>query len=312
MILIFLVVFSLASSLNSKTTILKLQWFPQAQFAGYIMAYEKGYFSNRNIDLELQFSDGSTSVLEELEAEEIQYCTAWLTEVIANNDNGKFLNITQVLQKSSIMLISRKESNIINPEDLNNKRVRLWGGNFSIPFRTFLNKYNLSINEIPGSYNIDFFLSGGCDATSAMYYNEYNKIYLSGIEWDEMNTINFSEYEDLNYPEDGIYIKREYFEDHSDEIHHFVDAIKEGWNYAKNNQEETIDVILSYCNKWNLKTNRAEQQLMLKKILEAVFLDTDYGLLSQEQYENVQNNLYNQKIINTKIDFNKFYLGAQQ
>lgn len=297
--------------LTASTIKFKAQWYPQAQFAGYIMAVEKGFFEELDLDVELLFSTGNDDSVTELKAEDIQYCSLWLSEAISKNEGLELVNILQVLQKSSLMLISLEENNIMTPNDLNGKKIRLWGGNFAIPFKAFINKYNLDFEEVSGSYNIDLFLSGACDVTAAMYYNEYNKLFLAGINYDEMNTIQFSEDDDLNFPEDGIYVTSRYFKNNRDEVNKMIKAITRGWQYANENQDEAVQTILTYCDKWKLKTNYSEQKWMLEKILEASYIGNDFGRLKKDKFQQVQEELLKQKIIRNKTAFSDFYIGAE-
>lgn len=288
----------------------KVHWYPQAQFAGYILAQEKGFFKDDNLDVELFFSQGNDNIIRELKEGEVQYCTAWLSEAISKNNNKNLICVMQILQQSSLMLVSRKYANINKPQDLNGKKVRLWGGNFSVPFKAFINKYKLDFEEVAGSYNIDLFLSGACEATSAMYYNEYNKLYLAGLNFDELNAIKFSEDSDLNFPEDGIYVTKTYLKNHSAEVGKMKKAITKGWEYASSHQKETVKIILKYCDKWKLKTNYSEQKWMLEKILEAAQPGENFGKLKIEQYYKVQEELLKQNIVLENIRYSDFVQGG--
>ncbi len=302
----FMFIFMQAKEIN-----FKVLWFPQSQFAGYIMAKEKGFFKARNLNVNLLFSTGNDNLIQELKDNKIQYCSAWLSEAISKNEDDELNLFMQVLQKSSLMIISRKSANIKIPSDLNGKKVRLWGGNFAVPFQAFINKYHLNFQEIKGGYTINVFLSGACDATCGMFYNEYNKIYLSGINYDEMNTIFFSDDNDLNFPEDGIYVKKSYYKNNKKEVLEMKNAIIDGWEYARKNKEETVQTVLKYCNNWNLKTNYAEQKWMLEKILNSIFSSNSFGKLKKSDYQKVQNELIHQNIIKNKIPFSDFYVGEK-
>lgn len=310
-ILVILMSLICINILSASTIKLKAQWYPQAQFAGYIMAVEKGFFEELDLNVELLFSTGGDNSITELRAEDIQYCSLWLSEAISKNEGLELVNILQILQKSSLMLVSLKEKNIHSPYDLNGRKIRLWGGNFEIPFKAFINKYNLEFEEVSGSYNIDLFLSGACDVTAAMYYNEYNKLYLAGVNYAEMNTILFSEYDDLDFPEDGIYVTSQYLKNNRDEVDKMIKAITKGWKYANDNQEEAVQTILIYCDKWKLKTNYSEQKWMLERILEASNIDSDFGRLSEYKFQQVQEELLKQKIIKNKTDYSDFYIGVE-
>ncbi len=61
--IIILVFVLFTISLQAEKIQFKVLWYPQAQFAGYIMALEKGFFNQNNLDVELQFSKGNDDII---------------------------------------------------------------------------------------------------------------------------------------------------------------------------------------------------------------------------------------------------------
>ena len=51
-----------------QTIVLEVQWFPQSQFAGYIMASEKGFYKDLGLDVKISFSDGTDSPINKIVA----------------------------------------------------------------------------------------------------------------------------------------------------------------------------------------------------------------------------------------------------
>lgn len=66
------------------------------------------------------------------------------------------------------LLIAKKSSGIKTPQDMNGKKVGLWGPIFQIQPKAFLKRYNLKVKEIRRSYSVNLFLRDGVDVTSAM------------------------------------------------------------------------------------------------------------------------------------------------
>jgi len=293
---------------------IKLQWFPQSQFAGYIMALEKGFYEDEGLDVELIFSDGSDSPLEIMMAGGAEICTAWLSEAIPKKDKGfPIVNIAQILQKSSLMLVAKKNSNINEPSDMDGKKVGFWKGDFSIQPRAFFRKNNVDYIEIPQSYNIHGFLADAWDITSAMYYNEYHKIIQAGINDDELVTFFFSDY-DLNFPEDGLYCSESYFYNNMKNLVKFVTASMKGWKYAFENEHESLEMIMNYCDQYHLQTNYTHQKWMLNAMNESVKYNagpgmSDWGVLAREDYFRVAEELKLQGLINEIPKYVLFFRG---
>jgi len=263
---ILLLLFSIAVAKPIKV---ELQWYPQAQFAGYIMALEKDFFEERDLQVELIFSDGSDEPVQKLKNGEIDFCSAWLSTALKKCDpQNSIVNIFQVLQKSSLMFVAKKSSNITTLADFNGKRIGLWGGDFALQPTAFFRKNDIEYEGIPQSYNIDGFLVGAWEVASAMYYNEYHKIYQAGVDEEELTSFFFADY-GLNFPEDGIYCQLSTLQNNKNMCVDFVAAVQKGWQYAFQNKEETLDVVMQYCRELNMRTNRAHQSWMLNKIEEA-------------------------------------------
>ena len=122
------------------------QWVPQAQFAGYYIAYEKGIFKKYGIDLIIIPGGPDHPPSDFLESGKADLATMWLSTAIQARARGvRLVNIGQIIQRSALMLVAKKSSGINLPEDMNGKKVGLWGADFQVQPRGFFKKYNNSI-----------------------------------------------------------------------------------------------------------------------------------------------------------------------
>ena len=116
-----------------KATFIPL-WSPQAQFAGYYTALDKGIYRRHGIDLTIISGGPNYPSSEYLRNGKADFAVIWLTTAIQERASGvKLLNIAQIVQKSSMMLIAKKSSGITTPAEMNGKKVGLWGGAFAVP-----------------------------------------------------------------------------------------------------------------------------------------------------------------------------------
>ncbi len=290
------------------------QWVPQAQFAGYYMAYEKGIYERYGIDLTIITGGPDRPPSDLLEEGTADFATLWLTTGIQLRAKGvPVVNIAQMLKRSALMLVAKKSSGIERPEDMNGKKVGLWGPVFQIQPRAFFKKYKLDVREVPQSYSVNLFLRDGVDVASAMWYNEYHTILNCGLNPDELTTFFFHEH-GLNFPEDGIYVLEETYRKNPELCSSFVQASLEGWQYAFENPEETIAVVMSNLEREHIPATAVHQRWMLNRMKDLMLPDggTDGspGSLRPEDYHRVAIGLKTNELIETIPSFTSFYRGS--
>ena len=134
---------SAAETALKKASLMPL-WSPQAQFAGYYVALDKGIFARHGIDMKILKAGPGYSPSQALEDGTADFAVLWLTTALQHCSTGtKLVNLAQIIQRSSMMLISRKSSGIRTVDDMNGKKVGMWGGDLSIPPRALFNKQGI-------------------------------------------------------------------------------------------------------------------------------------------------------------------------
>ncbi|MBW1942102.1 MAG: ABC transporter substrate-binding protein [Deltaproteobacteria bacterium] len=253
------------------------QWVPQAQFAGYYVALEKGIYKRHGIDLTILTGGPGRASADLLRDRKADFATIWLSTGIQMRSEGiKVLNIAQMVQRSALMLVTKKKSGIRQPIDMNKKKIGLWGKEFQVQPKAFFKKYNLDVKIIRQSYSVNLFLRDGVDVASAMWYNEYHTILNAGINENELVPFFFHDH-GLNFPEDGIYTLEDTFVKDPELCKAFVRASIEGWKYAFVNPEEALAIVLKNLQKEHLPAQRVHQTWMLDKMKK---LTTPHGNLT--------------------------------
>ena len=286
------------------------QWVPQAQFAGYYLAHERGIYKKYGIDLTIIPGGPDNPSLDILKNGKADFATLWLSTGIQMRAKGaKLINIAQMMQRSALMLIAKKSSGIKTPKDMNGKKVGLWGPIFQIQPKAFFKRYNLTVKEIRQSYSVNLFLRDGVDVTSAMWYNEYHTILNSGLNPDELTAFFFHEH-GLNFPEDGIYTLEETFQKDPDLCRAFVNASIEGWRYAFAHPEEALSIVMKNLKKEHIPATLVHQKWMLERMKDLMLpqdVSIPVGRLLAEDYNRVAKGLLNNGLIKKIPDFTSFY-----
>ncbi len=288
-------------------------WSPQAQFAGYYVAMEKGIYRKHGMDMTVLKGGPGCSSLDYLENGRADFAVQWLTTAMQRHDRGlPLVHLAQVVPRSSMLLVAKKSSGIRKPSDMNGKKVGLWGGDFAIPPRAFFVKHNLTVKEVPQSYTVNLFLRGGVDVASAMWYNEYHTILGTGVDNDELTVFPLHTH-GVNFPEDGLYMMEAAYKKNPGLAQAFVKASFEGWQYAFDHPEEALDIITAHMRKARIPSNRAHQRWMLSRMKDLV-MPGKSGIpadtLNPENFKSVADFLLKERLIRQAPDYRTFTGGT--
>jgi len=267
-------------------------WLPQAQFAGYYIAQEKGFYRREGIDVRILRGGPEYPPAEMLAQRKATATSMFLSEALQHRDKGlKLINICQLMQKSGFILVARRASGIVEPGDLKGRRISLWN-HFKVQPQAFFRKYGIEPHILPQGSTVNLFLRGGVDGAAAMWYNEYHMILNAGLDAEELTTFFFDEH-GLNFPEDGIYVLEETYRRHPEWCRRFVRATLAGWTYAFEHPEEALDVVMQHASQARTGTNRVHQRWMLARMKDLMrtpdsrrrfgaLYDGDYEVITRE------------------------------
>ncbi len=253
---------------DSEPLVFSPHWMPQAQFAGFYVAYDQGFYEEEGVEVEIIHPSPTVSSIDFLERGTADVITQFLMTALTARDQGsELVNIGQVSQHSAIMLVSKAESGIESINDIHGKKVGVWRGGFRELPMAMLSDFDIEVEWVPLLWSVNLFLEDGVDLMTVMWYNEYNQLYLSGLDRDEINTFFASDY-GFDVPEDGIYTLPDIREKRAEDLSAFVRASMRGWTYAAKNQEYTVDLVVQMMREANIPGNKAHQRWMLERMID--------------------------------------------
>lgn len=235
---------------------LQLQWFAQAQFAGYYAALDQGFFEEEGLDVEILEGGADIVPQDVLASGDADYAISWVPKVLGSIEQGAAItNVAQIFERSATLQVSMADSGIDGPEDLAGKKVGSWGYGNEWELFAGMQQAGVEIGDIEliqQAFDMNGFLAGDIDAAQAMTYNEYAQVLetenpetgelyqpedLSVIDWNEEGTAML---------QDAIWADTQRLED--DEEYQattvaFIKAAIKGWAYAKDNPEEAASIV---------------------------------------------------------------------
>ena len=249
------------------------QWTAQAQFAGYYVAQEMGFYKDAGIDVEIVHPTATLSAMSRISRNQSQATTMQLCQAMEIVDNGTpLVNILQTSMNNAMVIASRRN---INPLSQKGARVGIWSAGFGQLAICMSQKDSLDYEWVRFATNVNLFIKGAIDATLAMSYNEYYQIVQAGYQLDSTNVYRFRDH-GYNVQEDGVYVTRTYYRKHREVARKFADASRRGWEWAAEHPEETLDIVMKYVKENHIATNRILQRLMLEDVL-SLQLDRESG-----------------------------------
>ena len=106
--LFLIALMTVSDPLRAKTVFTFIpQWRPQAQFAGFYVAYDKGFY--KDVGLNVRFLTGGPDAPspEYLKDGRADFATMWLSTALQMRAHGvKLVNIAQLLQRSSLTIVA--------------------------------------------------------------------------------------------------------------------------------------------------------------------------------------------------------------
>jgi len=281
------------------------QWLHQAQFAGFYVAYKKGFYRDLGIDVEIQPGGPEHPAAQSLKDGSTDITTMFLLSSLKEISTGtKLVNLAQISQKSALMLVGKKSRGINSVQSMKNKKIGLWHSDFRELSEIFIEKHNLKPTIIPIDYSLDLFLLDLIDVMNVMRYNEYHQLLQAGIEEQDLSVFEFSEWS-MNIPEDGIYCSEEYFVANRKLCQDFVEASIDGWLYALNNQQEALDIVIGVMQEAKLPVNRPHQKWMLSQMKD-IILQTNKrtGVLHRSDFDSASELIFGN---NSTISYENFF-----
>lgn len=232
---------------------LQLKWVTQAQFAGYYVAKDKGFYDEEDLNVTIKPGGPDIAPPQVIAGGGADVVVDWMPSALASREKGvPLVNIAQPFKRSGMMLTCRKDTGIKGPEDFAGKTLGVWFYGNEYPFLSWMGKLELAtdgsdngVTVLKQGFNVDPILQKQADCVSTMTYNEYWQIIDAGIPAEELEVFKYDE-QGVSTMEDGLYVLEDNLKDEAfvDKAARFVKASMKGWQYARENPDEAADIVL--------------------------------------------------------------------
>src|SRR5207344_1670791 len=120
---------------------LQLKWVTQAQFAGYYVAKDKGFYKDVGLDVTIKAGGPDINPSQVIAGGGADVIVDWMPSALATREKGvPIVNIAQVFRRSGMQLTCRKDSGITKPTDFKGKTLGVWFFGNEYPFLSWMDK----------------------------------------------------------------------------------------------------------------------------------------------------------------------------
>lgn len=235
------------------TVTLQLKWVTQAQFAGYFVAADKGFYKDEGLEVNILPGGPDVAPAQVIAGGGADVVVDWMPSALAAREQGLALvNIAQPFKSSGMMLTCLKESGVSSPADFSNKTLGVWFGGNEYPFLNWMSRLGLKTDGSAGGvtvlkqgFDVNPLLNKEAACVSTMTYNEYYQVLDAGVAADDLVTFKYED-EGVALLEDGLYVLEKNLKDaaFADKMVRFVRASMKGWKYAEANVAEAAGIVV--------------------------------------------------------------------
>ena len=234
---------------------LQLKWVTQAQFAGYYVALDKGFYKDADLDVTIKPGGPDIAPTQVLAGGGADVTVEWMPAALAAREKGlPMVNIAQPFKSSGMMLTCRKDTGVATTDDFKGKTLGVWFFGNEFPFLSWMSQLGIptdgsenGVNVLKQGFNVDPILNGQAACVSTMTYNEYWQVIDAGLKPSDLVTFKYED-QGVATLEDGLYVLEHKLVDPAfeDKLVRFVRASMKGWKYAEANPDEAALIVLEY------------------------------------------------------------------
>ena len=269
---------------------LQLKWVTQAQFAGYYVAQDKGFYAEEDLNVTIKPGGPDIAPTQVIAGGGADVTVEWMPAALSAREKGlPLVNIAQPFKSSGMMLTCLKETGVTGPQDFPGRTLGVWFFGNEFPFLSWMSQLGIpttggadGVTVLKQGFNVDPLLQKQADCISTMTYNEYWQVIDAGISEDQLITFKYED-QGVATLEDGLYVLEDKLNDPAevDKLTRFVRASMKGWKWAEENPEEAAMIVLD-----NDATGAQTEEHQIRMMSEVAKLTAgSNGALDPEDYE---------------------------
>lgn len=292
---------------KARKVVFMLDWVPNTNHTGIYVAREKGYFAQKNIEVEIvQPSQGGTTDL--VATGKAQFGVSHQEEITMARASGvPIVSIATVIQHNTSGFASKKESNIKSPGDFQGKRYGGWGSaSEEAMLKAVMARSGADFNSLK-MINIgtsDFFTAINRDIDFAWIFYAW-----TGIEAElrgmPLNVIMVRELDPaLDYYTPVLFTSEQVIKNDPTLVKDFLAAASAGYSFTAENPDQAADILLKQVPELNADLVRKSQKWLSPRYRDDA---PRWGEQKKEVWQKYTDWMQKQKLLPGSIDLEKAF-----
>jgi NitT/TauT family transport system substrate-binding protein len=252
------------------TVTLQLKWVHQAQFAGFYVAQEKGYYSRENIQINFLEGGPDIDIVQPVISGVADFGILSPDDILLSRSLGQPLTaISAIYRRSAVVFLSMADSGIKRPQDFMGKKIASLGSGGSNEFQkqllAMIKELNLDprgMEYLPYDSNYQTFLNGQVDITPAYATGGLIRLRQMGLK---LNLIWPSDY-GIRFYSDTLCAADRLVSANPALVTRFLRASLQGWQDAVEDYRSAVNVTLKYARDADPQLQAAMMEAMLPLI----------------------------------------------
>jgi NitT/TauT family transport system substrate-binding protein len=242
-----------AQSFAQDKVSLAVDWILNGTHAGYFIAKEKGYYSEKGLDVSISRGFGSGDTIKRVASGSADFGVADTGAIIAAraNEDIPVRIVAMVYDKATLGLIYLKSSGITKPQDIIGKTIARSASGASVNmFPAFLAVNNIDRSKIKeivvdAATYLPLLMSGQADAVLEQAMNLGKFARTAEKQGKEAVSMLYSDY-GLSAYGNAIIVRDARVTENPDLVRRFTEASLRGLAYSLDHPEEAVDLLRKY------------------------------------------------------------------
>ena len=297
---------------------MRLEWVMQGQFAGPIVALDRGYYTEEGIDMKLVPAGPDIKPAVTVAQGTDTFGIGHPNQVITARGNGvPLVMVMQFGQKSATTYVVRKEAGINSVQDMPGRSVGLWFGGDEHEFLAMLDAAGVKqedVQIISQGFDIIAWLNGDYEVMQVTLFNELLQVLDQGYSENDLVFLDPSDY-GVALVSGGIFTNEKVISENPAAVQAMVNATLRGWKDALEDPEEAARIVVKYNSELDVASQVGQVKAMGSLICAGPTLEGNFGMSVMADWETSQKVLLGANLIDGPVDLsmgftNEFWESA--